>query len=468
MKKLVSILLSTLLALTLGLSLIGCSTEKAEATSFVGIDINPSIELTLDQNDKVMSIRGTNEDGQVLLYGESSFEGLSVDIAIERITDLAVELGYLTEDENSVVNTTVSSKNEQLANKLKDKVNAKIKASVGDFEITVNSDTAYSLMRKYADFIANNPEYKDALSINKFKLALSASETGEITLDAAVELNDQELIKLISEEHSKLKEYATEKFLSKKEKVEKEFNEGVNGLINKLKEDPTFAHFSTMINPIIESLDAFKNTIKNVDFSAVENYQIDSVTAQNIVDGLNSAYQQASLQITVNLDDISKDGVVTLGSVYAYLDKVLKNIPSEEISDDIEDAVEDYIDDIEEKAEELNAVDLDLALKRQLNSILTQLNVTDVDLSDGLDKEEIDEIFDAFEDIIEDMIEEIESTIEKSFPGLKNHLENLHKEHKADREREEQLMQEQINQVIIEEQTRLQTLKNNRRAQFNK
>ena len=109
MKRLFAVLTALLMAVVMGFTLIGCiggATEEAKASSYVSVDINPSIELTLDQNDKVISVRGANEDGQVLLYGETGLVGVDVQTAIAKITDLAVELGYLSED-NKVVGTSV-------------------------------------------------------------------------------------------------------------------------------------------------------------------------------------------------------------------------------------------------------------------------------------------------------------------------------------------------------------------------
>ena len=109
MKKIISILLSLALTLSIGLSMVGCTPApeaKSEASSFVSIDINPYLELTLDQNDKVMSVRGANEDGNVLLF-DVELEGMSVENAVAVITDLARNLGYV--EDNAVINTIVTS-----------------------------------------------------------------------------------------------------------------------------------------------------------------------------------------------------------------------------------------------------------------------------------------------------------------------------------------------------------------------
>ena len=50
----------------------GCAAKEGKdegAVSYVGIDVNPSVSLMLDKNNKVVSVIAENEDAQVLLYG---------------------------------------------------------------------------------------------------------------------------------------------------------------------------------------------------------------------------------------------------------------------------------------------------------------------------------------------------------------------------------------------------------------
>jgi len=74
-----------------------------KAETFVTLDINPSIELTLDANGIVASVYGANEDGQILLYEEAeNIIGLTYEAAVEYITKLAADLDYLTVDTEQI------------------------------------------------------------------------------------------------------------------------------------------------------------------------------------------------------------------------------------------------------------------------------------------------------------------------------------------------------------------------------
>ena len=86
--------------------------KVGEATTFVKIDITPSIELTLDENGLVASVYGANDDGVILLYGEEeNLLGKDYETAAAYITDLAAELGIedTTVFENSEGKVTVES-----------------------------------------------------------------------------------------------------------------------------------------------------------------------------------------------------------------------------------------------------------------------------------------------------------------------------------------------------------------------
>lgn len=105
-KKIAAICLSACVAGMAALSA-GCEQEDG-AVSYLAIDVNPSLSLTLDRNNKVMSVLAENEDASVLLY-EEELEGMELDDALDRIASLSVELGYFNEN-NCTVNVTVAGK----------------------------------------------------------------------------------------------------------------------------------------------------------------------------------------------------------------------------------------------------------------------------------------------------------------------------------------------------------------------
>lgn len=73
--------------------------------STVTVDINPSIEITLDENDKVINVTALNDDGEILIDQDVNFKRMSIEEVVTIIVDRAVELGYI--DPNEVENVVL-------------------------------------------------------------------------------------------------------------------------------------------------------------------------------------------------------------------------------------------------------------------------------------------------------------------------------------------------------------------------
>ncbi|MBQ7236086.1 MAG: hypothetical protein IJX03_02885 [Clostridia bacterium] len=456
MKKGLLKILGLTLALVMCFSAFGCNnTASAEASSFVSVDINPSIELTLDGNDKVLSVRGTDEDGQVLLYGETSLVGLDVEAAIEKITFLAVELGYLSED-NKVVNTSVSAKTKAIADKVRDKVNAKITATVGDFNVTIDEEQAYSLKRQFEQFKADYSEYADSITIEQFKLALSASETGEVTLEAAIEMDAKELIKIISDAHKALKDYATEEYLKAKHKAEADFNNNISGIVDGIYGNKDFGlHLIPGLDvgkygDVMGSVRQLEGIVKSFKFEKVINYELTT----NEVDALVTA-----LGLSDSIPLQNADGKVTLGSVYGYLDKTLKNLPETD-AETVKTNIEDVIAGIEANAKTYVEQAIN-AHKAQIETLLGNVQIQGVDLTDGASEEEVKLIIDHFKAQAQTLLETIEAHIPKEIRHLVEQAKNF--KDKADYQEHHGKMEDAINAAKETAQQKLQDLKNARR-----
>jgi len=94
----------------------------------VTVDINPSIELMVDDQNKVISATALNDDGSILIAGEA-LVGMQAEDAAELIVSLATETGYIVKgnvsaDENEVkISVSGDSKYaEQLLEKTEKKI----------------------------------------------------------------------------------------------------------------------------------------------------------------------------------------------------------------------------------------------------------------------------------------------------------------------------------------------------------
>jgi hypothetical protein len=147
-KKMISLALSGVLMAGLGAGLVACKpAEEAKAESLVSIDVNPSVSLLLDGENKVLSVVAENEDAQVLLYNEN-FVGLTAEQATQKIADLAVELGYLNEN-NRGVSITAQGKIDQASVEaaVKGAFESALLAGGKGFEVQITTEGLFAVNR---------------------------------------------------------------------------------------------------------------------------------------------------------------------------------------------------------------------------------------------------------------------------------------------------------------------------------
>lgn len=302
-----------------------------DACSFVSLDINPEISLTVDENELVVSVYGENEDGQVLLYEESAnIVGKDIETAIDKIVSLAVEYGYLDE-ENKVVGTTVSSADDDKVQALLNKVNGKITASAQKSGLTVEIDPegALSLLRDLEELKAKYPTNQavQSLTVSKFQLALSASDAGEISVIGAVEMDDEDLIEMVSESHSKMEAYATEEYKKAKSEAmavyDKMVGMATDAVYNTYYLQNVSNHLLTcyygpvyfMYSATARGFDAIADSLDYAE--KYSNYKLEDEQVTTIMNALG-------IEDRTLIED--GEGNVTIDSIEAYTDKVLKNM----------------------------------------------------------------------------------------------------------------------------------------------
>lgn len=95
---------------------------------YVSLDVNPSIEYSINVFDRVLSANAVNEDAKEVFEG-MSFRNMQIEKAIEKATEKLIQKGYITSDEDSGIviatfmkNEKQTAKAEKLAAKLQDKV----------------------------------------------------------------------------------------------------------------------------------------------------------------------------------------------------------------------------------------------------------------------------------------------------------------------------------------------------------
>ncbi|WP_175988567.1 anti-sigma factor domain-containing protein [Bacillus sp. Marseille-Q1617] len=104
-KAAASILTAAILMITL-FSTSFLQSDKAYA--YVSVDINPSLELSLDREQQVIAITPYNEDGKVLIKKLEDWKNEEVSDVAEEILRLSEKLGYLKKGQNVWITSTLT------------------------------------------------------------------------------------------------------------------------------------------------------------------------------------------------------------------------------------------------------------------------------------------------------------------------------------------------------------------------
>ncbi len=108
----------------------GINTYQNTYRSFATIylDVNPSIEVTINRNDKVLMVKALNEDAEKIIDG-MDFRGSSLKVTLNALIGSLVRNGYINEVNNSVLvsiaNTDITS-GKQLENELLNEISSLI------------------------------------------------------------------------------------------------------------------------------------------------------------------------------------------------------------------------------------------------------------------------------------------------------------------------------------------------------
>ena len=105
------------LGITVLLGLVACTDLGAEVSGYyVAVDINPSIEFVVDEEDLVESFIFLNEDAAILC-ADVDFIGMNVDDAVQLFIEIATEAGYVDPegDDNAVLITVLGEEGQEAA-----------------------------------------------------------------------------------------------------------------------------------------------------------------------------------------------------------------------------------------------------------------------------------------------------------------------------------------------------------------
>ena len=244
--------------------------KEKEAKSMVTIDTNPSIELVVDEKDKVVSVRGANDDGKLVLYGEKVV-GIDVEKAVEIIIQAEIDTGYIV-------------------------ANAQIGAN--QFSLTVSSDTTVesselinSIQNKVKEVCENN---HIAIALEESK-ALARSELEKLALELDPTLTEE-----------RVKEMETSQLLAVVKLYQLETVELYNAKLEELYTDVKEFKFDYMSQEsTLEAMKTVDGAIANLAITAYE-------TAVNLLKSAQESVETARYNLLVKEDSLYQQQVAAV------------------------------------------------------------------------------------------------------------------------------------------------------------
>ena len=111
------------------------------AASVITLDVNPSLNIVMDKNDKVLEVQPLNEDAKTVI-GDMDFTGSSLDVTVNALIGSMLVNGYLDDIRNSIL-VSVENGDAAKAASLQAEVSDLISSAVGDggFEAAVLTQT---------------------------------------------------------------------------------------------------------------------------------------------------------------------------------------------------------------------------------------------------------------------------------------------------------------------------------------
>ena len=418
MKKLSLVFTAVLLTLCMALSLVSCSglttpPAEEEELSYVAIDINPSLELVVNENDVVVSVSALNEDAEIVLSGED-IEGLDIEKATEKIVALCEELGYLN-DENTDVNFTVSSDKEtvtaKLEGKLKDATERISKIAEAKFEMPEE------IKERIEELKARHPEAGEKIDGAKARLIDAICELDpDFDVSVAVEMKVCDLAKKLAElkkaEGEKISDAAKEAMEKHFKEIKEEARKNIAGVYGEEYFDKWENH-----EAIKETLEKFQKEYEEIVISAEDVSEIETLLT---IDLTELKDENGGVSLKALREHFKEKAVVIAEEIKTELDTILSEYEKEIVEHkDFESALEgiecpefDKFEDFEKFAEEE---------KKHIDELKEQIG-TDEAKKEQIKghKEHMQGRFDELDDILADLEDEIEDAIDDAIDDAIN------------------------------------------------
>ena len=208
------------------------TTKTSLVATTITLDVNPSIEISADEEEKVIEVVALNKDAEIVV-GDKDLKGESLEATVNTLIDSMISNGYINQTTNSVL-LSVDNKDENKGIAIKDKLAEEITGVIGKEEIsgTVISQTVSSDDKELSDLAS---QYE--ITLGKAKLIRTIMKINdEKDFSEYAKMNITELNKAMNDNADKPKDEKT--YIGEEKALEIALKEA-NLTLNDLSEEPS-------------------------------------------------------------------------------------------------------------------------------------------------------------------------------------------------------------------------------------
>lgn len=121
--------------------------------STISLDVNPSIQITVNEKERVLDVAALNKDGEIVI-GDMDFSGSDIDVTVNALIGSMLRNGYLNELANSIlisVDNSDPAKGSLLQEKLTEEVNQLLEADGFFGAVLGQTITDNNILKQQAD-----------------------------------------------------------------------------------------------------------------------------------------------------------------------------------------------------------------------------------------------------------------------------------------------------------------------------
>lgn len=165
---------------------------QSASASTVSLDVNPSVEITLNRRNKVVEVNALNDDGKNII-SDMNFKGRDLKVCVNALIGSMLRQGYLNELANSVLVSVDSDKNlyTELANTVANEISVMFSQMQIDASVVkqwLQTDDEVAAIAK-----------ANGISLGKAQLIHKIASQSEYTVEQLVDLTVNDLSVLLKE-----------------------------------------------------------------------------------------------------------------------------------------------------------------------------------------------------------------------------------------------------------------------------